>query len=84
MFFNQDEPKDFDNVEEAKETILPEDLPEGAYGSPFKKDETVTGKSSPWEEGQHANSAFTYENKQLHRNHQRLDPSSHPTHQEKK
>ena len=31
MFFNQDEPKDFDNVEEAKETILPEDLPEGAY-----------------------------------------------------
>ncbi|KGA95598.1 hypothetical protein AJ85_03240 [Alkalihalobacillus alcalophilus ATCC 27647 = CGMCC 1.3604] len=73
---------DFSNVEEARETILPEDLPEGAYGSPINKHEPVEGKSTPWEEGQHAASAFIYENKQLHRDHQRLDPESHPTHQD--
>ncbi|GAF64929.1 hypothetical protein [Alkalihalobacillus trypoxylicola] len=70
--------QDFSNVEAQREKIIPEDLPEGPYGSPFHAKSPVQNKSTPWEEGQHSISASSYENKSLHKGQQRKDPGSHP------
>ncbi|MFA9560037.1 hypothetical protein ACERII_22235 [Evansella sp. AB-rgal1] len=78
---NEQDYHDFITVEKNKNQILPEFDPEGPYGSPFQP---TPGKSSPWEEGQQAISAFTYENKNLHQNLERKDPGSHPTHDDKR
>lgn len=69
--------KDFAVVEKNREEVLPEITPEGPYGSPINP---PIGKSSPWKAGQHAISAFTYENRSLHEGRQRKDPGSHPPH----
>jgi hypothetical protein len=68
---------DFSNVEDMRNYILPEDLPEGPYGSPRN---ATLGKSTPWEEGQRYYSAFNYENKSLHQDIPRKFPGAHPTH----
>jgi hypothetical protein len=68
---------DFSNVEDMRNYILPEDLPEGPYGSPRNGQ---LGKSTPWEEGQRYYSAFNYENKSLHQDLPRKFPGAHPTH----
>jgi len=71
---------DFSNVETQRNFLIPEQLPEGPYGSPRNKDEPVTNKSTPWQEGQRYYSAFNYENKSLHQNLERHDMPAHPTH----
>jgi hypothetical protein len=68
---------DFSNVETGRNYVLPEDLPEGPYGSPIKR---ALGKSTPWRESQRYYSAFNYENKTLHEGLERHDPGAHPTH----
>lgn len=68
---------DFSNVETGDNYLIPEDTPEGPYGSPVNK---KLGKTTPWHEGQRRMSAFTYENKSLHQNLPRQDPGSHPPH----
>jgi hypothetical protein len=68
---------DFSNVEDMRNYILPEDLPEGPYGSPRNE---KLGKSTPWEEGQRYYSAFNYEFKSLHQDIPRKFPGAHPTH----
>jgi hypothetical protein len=68
---------DFSNVEDMRNYILPEDLPEGPYGSPRVE---KLGKSTEWEEGQRYYSAFNYENKSLHQDLPRKFPGAHPTH----
>ncbi|SFL96189.1 hypothetical protein [Salibacterium qingdaonense] len=69
--------EDFSNVEDARDTVLPEIFPEGPYGSPINK---KPGKSTSWKKGQHAVSAFTYENRNLHNDNPRHYPNSHPVH----
>ncbi|MDQ0162069.1 cytosolic protein [Aeribacillus alveayuensis] len=71
---------DFSNVETMRNFLIPEGLPEGAYGSPRNKYEPVENKSSPWEEGQQHYSAFNYEFRSFHQDLPRQDPGSHPPH----
>jgi hypothetical protein len=80
VFFLDKEEKeytDFSNVEDMKNYILPEDLPEGPYGSPRNE---KLGKSTPWEDDQRYYSAFNYEFKSLHQDIPRKFPGAHPTH----
>lgn len=76
----QEEYTDFSNVETMHNYLVPEDLPEGPYGSPRNRHERVENKSSPWQEGQRHYSAFNYEFKSFHQDLQRQDPGSHPIH----
>lgn len=71
---------DFSNAETQKNFIIPEDLPEGPYGSPINATEPVQNKSTPWEEGQRPYSAFNYEFKSLHQNLPRQMDGAHSTH----
>ncbi|GAK04284.1 hypothetical protein JCM19037_2675 [Geomicrobium sp. JCM 19037] len=73
--------EDFESVESIDHDIIPEDLPEGPYGAPVDK---PLGKTEPWEPGQHAKSAFTYENRELHAGRERKDPNAHDPHSEKR
>lgn len=68
---------DFVPVEKMHQEIIPEEFTEGAYGSPIDR---RLGKSTPFAPDQHAISAFTYENKNLHQDIPRQTPASHPPH----
>ncbi len=62
--------------------LVPEEFPEGPFGSAINKDEKVTGKSTPWKKGQRRSSAFIYADKEQHDELQRQFPGSHPPHDE--
>lgn len=68
------------NVEAQKNFLTAEEYPEGPYGSPFRKDEPVQNKSTPWEAGQRKYSAFNYEFKSFHQELPRQMAGAHPTH----
>jgi len=72
---------DFAPVEKMRNFIIPEDLPEGAYGSPINRDRL--GKTTRFENDQQAYSNFAYENRELHQDLPRQDPGAHPTHDDK-
>lgn len=69
---------DFGVVQSQRNEILPEEFPEGPYGS--LRNESRLGKSAPWEEGQRSKSAYTYETREAHEDLQRLVPGAHPLH----
>lgn len=71
---------DFVPVEKMHQQIIPEDFPEGPYGSPINR---RLGKSTPFEEDQQAISNLTYENKNLHEDLPRQYPVAHPPHDDK-
>jgi len=71
---------DFSNVEKQRNYVTAEDLPDGPYGSPFRHDEPVEGKSTPWREGQRSYSNFNYEFKSMHQGAPRQEAGAHPTH----
>lgn len=71
---------DFTNVEKQKGYLTAEEFPEGPFGSPFRKDEPVQNKSTPWEEGQRYYSAFNYEVKSFHQDIPRQWPGAHKPH----
>lgn len=54
--------------------IIPEEFPEGPYGSPLQKEEPVKNKSTKWKKGQHRTSPFRYPNNGL----QRQIPGAYP------
>jgi len=70
------------SVENVHDTIIPEEFPEGAFGSPIKNDAKVENKSTEWEDGQHSASAFTYPDKERHDDLPRQTPGAHPLHDE--
>jgi hypothetical protein len=74
---------DFSNVETMRNFLIPEGLPEGAYGSPRGKDNPVFNKSTPWRKGQRYYSAFNYEVRTLHQDLPRQMDGAHPPHDEK-
>jgi hypothetical protein len=71
---------DVSSVETMKNYLVPEEHPEGPYGSPRGKDDPVENKSTPWKEGQRYYSAFNYEFKSLHQDLPRQYPGAHPPH----
>ncbi|MBO1513745.1 hypothetical protein [Metabacillus bambusae] len=83
MSDNEEEYTDFSNVEKQRNFLTHEDFPEGAYGSPYRKDDPVENKSTPWKEGQQYYSNFTYEYRNMHEDVPRQFPGAHPTHDEK-
>lgn len=77
---NSEKYTDFSNVEKQRNYITAEDLPDGPYGSPFRKDEPVELKSTPWREEQRPYSSFNYEFKTLHQDIPRHIQPAHPPH----
>jgi len=78
----EDKYEDFSNVRAQKNELIPEEFPEGSFGSEINKDEPVEGKSTPWEEGQRRQSAFVYADKDFHAGLPRQAPGAHPLHDE--
>ncbi|RLL46515.1 hypothetical protein D8M04_04720 [Oceanobacillus piezotolerans] len=72
----------FEAIERSKNELIPEEFPEGAFGSPVNSKEPVEGKSTPWEEGQKRMSAFVYPDEEQHDDLPRQLPGSHPLHDE--
>ncbi|WP_152655046.1 hypothetical protein [Oceanobacillus sp. CFH 90083] len=70
--------QELSTVQKQHDTLIPEEFPEGAYGSGIRENELVSGKSTDWEEGQHRTSAFTYPDKKQHKKLQRRVPGAHP------
>ncbi|HEY4602200.1 MAG TPA: hypothetical protein VIG73_13115 [Cerasibacillus sp.] len=69
---------DFSNVEQMRNQLIPEEFPEGTYGSAINQDEPVEGKSTPWEEGQYRDSAFVYPDRERHEDLPRRAAGAHP------
>jgi len=70
------------NVEKLHDMLIPQEFPEGAFGSPIREHEKVEGKSTEWEKGQQRTSAFTYPDKEQHDDLPRQTPGAHPLHDE--
>jgi len=70
------------NVDEINNNFLiPEEFPEGSFGSPINQDKLVdSSKSTPWKEGQRRQSAYIYADKDRHVDLPRRTPGAHPTH----
>ncbi|MFB4169315.1 hypothetical protein [Virgibacillus sp. JSM 102003] len=71
----------FSNVNNQK-NLIPEEFPEGPFGSAINDEEPVFSKSTPWEKGQRRQSAFVYPDKEQHEDLPRQTPGAHPIHDE--
>ncbi|MCU9612825.1 cytosolic protein [Caldibacillus lycopersici] len=71
---------DFTNVEAGKNYLVPEEMPEGAYGSAFGVEKPVENKSSKWQDGQRPYSSYNYGFKALHEGMPRQMDDAHPPH----
>lgn len=69
------------NVDE-NEYLIPEEFPEGSFGSPINAEKAVFSKSTPWQKGQRRQSAFVYPDKDRHDDLPRQAPGAHPIHDE--
>lgn len=70
------ENNDVSTVQSQHNDLIPEEFPEGPYGSSLMAESL--GKSSPWREGQHSPRRFGYENQELHETEGRHYPSEDP------
>ncbi len=70
--------QDLSTVESQKDNLIPEEFPEGPYGSAINS--TVLGKKGLYLESQRKTSAFNYEDKEFHEGIDRQYPGAHPTH----
>ncbi|ASN04872.1 hypothetical protein [Virgibacillus necropolis] len=73
---------DVDNAKKQQNELIPEEFPEGPFGSSINDDEPVESKSTPWEEGQRRQSAFVFPDKEQHEDLPRQAAGSHPIHDE--
>lgn len=69
-------------VKQQKDELIPEEFPDGPFGSDIGQDTPIFSKSTPWEEGQRRQSAYIYPDKALHAGLPRQTPGAHPTHDE--
>ena len=74
---------DFTNVVKQRNQLIPEEFPEGAYGSEMNQDEKVTSKSEPWTERQYRDSAYVFPDRERHAGLPRQADGAHPTHDTK-
>lgn len=63
------------NVEKMHDMLIPEEFPEGTYGSPVNQHEKVEGKSTEWGKGQQRTSAFKYIDKETQDDRTRKGPA---------
>lgn len=75
--------EDMESYKRMKDQLIPEEFPEGPYGSSFQNDAPVERKSTPWEEGQYRESAYVYPDKSQHDDLPRQIDGAHPLHDEK-
>ncbi|MFD1851222.1 hypothetical protein [Oceanobacillus bengalensis] len=73
---------DFSNVDRMKNELIPEEFPEGPFGSTINKEVAVSSKSTPWKEGQKRTSAFVFPDEEQHDDLPRQIPGAHPLHDE--
>lgn len=66
---------DFATVESQRNDLIPEEFPEGPYGSSFPV--VSFGKSTPWRDDQRPPNTFNYENRELHAGLDRDYPGDH-------
>ncbi|WP_409344862.1 hypothetical protein [Paenibacillus sp. MBLB4367] len=71
---------DLATVESQRNDLVPEEFPEGPYGSELVSESL--GKSTPWRDTQRPLSAFTYENRDFHAGLPRVHPGDHDLHDE--
>ncbi|BBI32211.1 hypothetical protein [Cohnella abietis] len=69
---------DLATVESQRNDLIPEEFPEGSYGSMILKESL--GKSTPWREDQRPPNRFSYENRELHAGLDRDYPGDHQLH----
>lgn len=69
-------------VKQRHNELIPEEFPDGAFGSAIGNDDPVFSKSTPWEKGQRRQSAFIYADKARHDDLPRQTPGAHPLHDE--
>lgn len=65
-----------------KDIVVPEEFPDGPFGSAIRKHDPVERKSTKWRKSQQSISAYTYYDKDQHDDLPRRMPSSHPLHDE--
>ncbi|WP_188206592.1 cytosolic protein [Alkalibacillus aidingensis] len=66
---------DFADVEVQQNYQIPQEFPEGTYGTPINQDEPLQARDD--DPKRRHQSAFNYENKQLHEDMPRQYPTSH-------
>ncbi|WP_256760823.1 hypothetical protein [Cohnella sp. WQ 127256] len=71
---------DLATVESQRNELLPEEFPEGPYGSDIVA--VNLGKSESWRDDQKPKSAFAYENHELHAGLDRGYPGDYDAHSE--
>lgn len=76
----RDEGTDLPTVESQRNDLVPEEFPEGPYGTSLPM--RAFGKSTPWRQDQRPPSPYSYENRELHEGMQRNYPGDHETHDE--
>ena len=74
---------DFASVRRMRDQLIPEEFPEGSYGSTNNKQVAPKSKSTPWTPGQYRESAFVFPHKSQHDNLPRQADGAHPIHDEK-
>ncbi|MCY9666110.1 hypothetical protein M5X11_14230 [Paenibacillus alginolyticus] len=60
----RDDFTDLETVESQRNDLIPEEFPEGPYGTSLNTESL--GKSSPWRKDQRPSNPFSYENRELH------------------
>lgn len=73
---------DSETANRLKDKLIPEEFPEGAYGSAINKHEAPESKSTPWTDGQYRDSAYVYPDRAQHAETPRQADGAHPTHSE--
>lgn len=61
---HRDEYTDLETVESQRNDLIPEEFPEGPYGTSLNTESL--GKSTPWRKDQRPPNRFSYENHELH------------------
>jgi hypothetical protein len=69
---------DLYTVESQRNDLIPEEFPEGPYGSTMLVESL--GKSTPWRDDQRPPNRFSYENRELHAGLERDYPGDHELH----
>ncbi|NEW08208.1 hypothetical protein GK047_19595 [Paenibacillus sp. SYP-B3998] len=64
MHEERDAYTDLETVESQRNDLIPEEFPEGPYGTSLNTESL--GKSTPWRKDQRSPNSFSYENRELH------------------